>query len=62
MKTLQIGRAREKRGKTQAEVAFAMNIPKSTLCQWESGKRNVAAYMLPRLADVIGCEIEDLFC
>lgn len=50
------------RGMTQAQLAKAMNLKSSsTVTMWESGDRNPASEILPRLAQVLGCTVDALY-
>lgn len=55
---------REKRteaGMMQREAAQKLGIAQNTLSQLETGTNKVKADMLPKLARLYGCSIEDLF-
>ena len=52
--------AREKTGMTQQEAAKAIGTDQSTVCLWETGKTNPRASLLPKIAEVYGCTIDEL--
>lgn len=47
-------------GRTQVEVAAAVDISPGHLSELEGGTRNPSAPLLARLADALQCEIADL--
>lgn len=52
--------AREKRGITQQDIAVALDIDQSTVSLWESGKTSPRAKLLPKLAQILGCTVDEL--
>lgn len=52
---------RRKRGMTQKDIATLAGVQQNTVSQWESGKRNPPSSILPLLASVLGCTIDELF-
>ena len=52
---------RESTGLTQDAVAQALNISRTTVTMWESGKVNPTADKLPAIAKLYGCTIDELF-
>ncbi len=52
--------AREKRGMTQQDIAVALDIDQSTVSLWECGKTNPRAKLLPKLAQILGCTVDEL--
>lgn len=53
---------RQMQGITQAQLAQKMKLKSaSTITMWESGDRNPTSEILPRLADVFGCSIDELY-
>ena len=52
---------RQQKGITQAQIAAMMKVQRNTVSQWETGCRNPASSILPQLADILGCTIDDLY-
>lgn len=53
---------RNKCGITQAQLAANLGLrSSSTIAMWENGERKPPSTILPRLADVFGCTIDELF-
>ena len=52
--------AREKSGMTQCDLAAVLGVDQSTVSLWEVGKTQPRAKLLPRLADVLGCTVDEL--
>ena len=48
-------------GLTQQEVADILGVSQKAVAKWEGGKGLPRAEMLPKLAKVLGCTIDDLF-
>lgn len=46
---------------TLADVANRVGVAECTVSLWESGARKPRTEMLPKLAKVFGCTINDLF-
>ena len=53
-------KAREKSGLTQQELATALGVDQSTVCLWETGKTQPRAKLLPQVADILGCTVDEL--
>lgn len=53
-------RRRRAVGYTQESLAEAMNVERSTVSRWESGRVNPQPYVLPRLATVLQVTIDEL--
>lgn len=51
---------REQLGITQAELAKEMGVDQSAVCLWETGKTLPRAKLLPRLAGLLKCSIDEL--
>lgn len=47
--------------KTQSALAEELGVDRSTIAKWETGKANPRADLLPKLAKVLGCSVDDLF-
>ena len=52
---------RKAAGLTQVRFAEAMGVTQSTVSQWESGRALPDTAKLPKLAEVLGCSVADLF-
>ena len=52
---------REHAGLTQAELAKRMGCGQSAVGMWETGARAPKSRILPKLAEVLGCSIEELY-
>ena len=52
--------AREKSGMTQQEAARVLGTDQSTVCLWDTGKTKPRASLLPKIAEVYGCTIDEL--
>lgn len=61
IKVLRIRELRKTRGCTRAQIAKELGVTASAVGQWETGARHPRIEMLPRLAEVFGCAIGDLF-
>lgn len=53
--------SREKTGITQEEMARRLGVSNKTISAWEVGRRNPKSTMLPKIAEVLGCSIMELF-
>lgn len=56
-----IKRLREAQGKTQKQLADEMGVERSTVAKWEARTAFPRADKLPKLAEVLGCSVADLF-
>ena len=53
---------RQQRGITQAQLAANLSLrSSSTITMWENGDRRPPSSILPRLANVLGCTIDELY-
>ena len=52
---------RIKAGLSQVELATKLGMKANTLSQWETGARKPDVRVLPEMASVLGCTIDDLF-
>ena len=52
---------RKRSGLSQADVACALGVLQSTVSMWETGDNAPRAAMLPKLAELYHCNINDLF-
>lgn len=46
---------------TQADLANELGVSRATVAMWETGGTKPRADMLPKLARVFGCTIDELF-
>lgn len=46
---------------TQKQLADKMGVERSTVAKWEAGAAFPSASKLPKLAEVLGCSVADLF-
>ncbi len=51
---------RVRAGLKQQDVADALNIGQSTVAMWENGTNNPRSVILPTLARLYRCSVEDL--
>lgn len=51
---------RQRAGLTQTELAKRMGVRANTVNQWESGIRHPDVMLAPKLADVLGCTLDEL--
>ena len=58
---MKIRRCREKAGLSRPDVARAMKVDMAAVFRWETGEAYPRAEKLPRLADLFGCTIDDLY-
>lgn len=52
--------AREKNGLKQKELAAAINVDRSTIAKWETGASHPRVELLPKIASVLNCTVDDL--
>lgn len=52
--------ARKKAGLSQDAVAKQLGVSSAAVCQWETGKTEPRAKLLPKIANAYGCTIDDL--
>ena len=58
---LNIKNARIKKGLKQIELAAAMDVGQPTISSWESNCSAPSALLLPKIAEILGCSIDELF-
>lgn len=46
---------------SQQDLAKKMGYSGAAIAMWETGDRNPPSRILPKLAEVLGCTIEDLY-
>lgn len=44
----------------QEDIAKAMGVTQATVSMWENGKASPSASKLMKLANLLGCKVEDL--
>ncbi len=47
-------------GKSQIELSEALCVDRSTIAKWETGKAYPRAALLPKIAQVLGCTVDEL--
>lgn len=52
---------RIKKGFSQAKLAELMDTTQAAVAMWESGARMPRTDKLPKIAEVLGCSVADLF-
>ena len=56
-----IARLRKAKGLTQAELGNYLGVSNQAVSKWENGVTMPDVMLLPNLADVFGCHIDELF-
>ena len=56
-----IKQLREHAGISQEEIGERMGVGQNTVSQWETGTRTPRASVLPKLAKILNCTIDELF-
>ena len=51
---------RKEKGITQNELAVAIGVGQSTVAMWETGQAYPRAALLPKIAQVLGCTVDEL--
>ena len=52
---------RQRAGLSQGEVALALGVQQSTVAMWETGANMPRAVLLPKLADLYHCTVDELY-
>ena len=52
---------RRRAGYTVAQLAERLSVTRATIYFWEQGRYLPTAGLLPELAEILGCTIDDLF-
>lgn len=52
---------RKKINMSQKELADKVGVDRTSIAKWESGAAIPAALKLPKIAEVLGCSIDELF-
>ena len=60
MTKLRIKEIRKARGMTQSDLAKMVGVDQSAVAQWEAGKSGPHRNKLSKLAQALGCSIDDL--
>ena len=60
VRNLGFKKAREGSGLTQQEAAIRIGVDQSTVCLWEIGKTKPRASLLPKIASIYGCSVDEL--
>lgn len=58
---MNLQKMREAAGLSQTDVAKTLRVDVSTVGHWEAGDAMPRAAKLPKLADLFGCTIDELF-
>lgn len=61
VKMMKIKELRNKAGLSQVALAEKLNVTQSVVSLWESGATFPSSAKLPRLAEILGCTVSDLF-
>ena len=51
---------RKAAGITQIELSEALEVAQSTVAMWETGKAYPRAALLPKIAQILGCTVDEL--
>lgn len=55
-----IRKLRLKRGLLQKQLASLVGVKRVTVTQWEAGRSSPRTQLLPKLAEVLNCDLSDL--
>ena len=58
---MKIGEYRKRAQLTQEALANKLNVDPSAITKWETGAAAPTAAKLPKIAEALGCTIDDLF-
>lgn len=58
---LKIKELRNKIGISQNELAKQLDVVQSTVSMWENGTNSPKTSMIPKLAEILQCSIDELF-
>lgn len=56
-----IKKLREQKGITQMQLAAALKVSRGSVAMWETGRAYPRAEMLPTIAQLLGCTLDDLY-
>ena len=57
---MSLGNLRKQKNLTQAQLADRLGVDRSTVACWETGKCKPTADKLVKVADVLGCTVDEL--
>ena len=57
---MSIASARRRAGVSQDKLAKELGVTGVAVCLWEKGRNMPRAALLPKIAEVLGCSIDDL--
>lgn len=58
---IRVAELRKARGMSQTALARALDVVPATVAAWESGRNVPRTEMLPQLAKIFGCTIDELY-
>ena len=58
---MRIKEIREARGMTRKQIADAVGVSEVAVYYWENGRQKPSADKLPKLAELLGCTIDELY-
>ena len=58
---MKIKQLREGRNYNQNDLAEVLGVDRSAIAKWETGESFPRTDKLPKLAEILGCSIDDLF-
>lgn len=58
---MNISRLRKHKGLTQTELAGILGRKQTAVSKWECGEAAPPASLLPKICEVLGCTLDDLF-
>ena len=53
---------REKQNMRQIDLAIKLNVSRVAISNWENGVTYPRASLLPKIAAILKCDIDDLLC
>lgn len=56
-----IKQKRKQAGISQKELAQRLGVNQASVCLWESGKNSPRVGRLQKIAEILGCTVEELF-
>ena len=57
---MNIKKYRKKEGITQNDLASFLGVKPNTVSQWETGNREPKLGMVPKIAKILGCTVDEL--